>query len=425
MLVIQTVKAFIDMNKMKHFYGWWIVFAGTAILLVANGIGFYGHSVILDPLCAQHAWSKGTVSAAITLFFFTNGLAALFMGQWVDKYGPKRFLVLGSLFFSAGLIALTKVQTLPQLFAVYFILAIGFCATALVPVNTLITNWFVRKRGLAMSIVGNGLSIGGMVMVPLASFFILSFGLNKALGILSLINILVIVPVTLIFIKQRPSDIGQFPDGDTPDESSAGALSESEVQLEKWTRRQAAKTVAFWAIALTFMLALGCQIAYLVHQVSFLSQYLGTQQAAATVSITTGASIFGRMVLGIFVDRLDNRQVTMACVILQGVAIVTLAFSSHVAVLYLCTFIFGLTMGSILMMMSLLTAECFGIPSFATLFGTIWFITMPGAAFGPSIAGLIFDATQSYTSSFMLFALASFLSAGIICFAKPPAGHGG
>ncbi|MCP3872029.1 MAG: MFS transporter, partial [Desulfobacteraceae bacterium] len=98
----------------------------------------------------------------------------------------------------------------------------------------------------------------------------------------------------------------------------------------------------------------------------------------------------------------------------------TLAFSNHVVVLYLCTFVFGLTMGPLLMMQSLITGECFGIPSFATVSGTIGLITIPGAAFGPAIAGLIYDATQSYTMSFLLFASVSFLSAGIIYFARPP-----
>ncbi len=405
---------------MKRFYGWWIVFAGSVILFIASGIGFYSHSVILDPLREMYSWSKGTVSAAITLFFFTNGIAGLVIGRWVDRYGPKWFLIFGSLLFSAGLYMLPRINNLPQLFAIYLILALGFCSTALVPVNTLLTNWFIRKRGFAMSITSNGLSVGGMVMVPLTSFFILQLGFNQALTILAIIYVAVIVPITLMFIKQRPSDIGQYADGDLPSEASEEIVQYPGSQMQTWTRLQAMKTMAFWSISIAFMLALAGQIAYLVHQVSFLTQYLGSQQAAVTVSITTGASIMGRLVIGSFVDRVDKRYVSIGCVILQGSAVATLAFSSHVVVLYLCTFVFGLTMGPLLMMQSLITGECFGIPSFATVAGTIGLITMPGAAFGPVIAGLIYDATQSYSISFLLFASASFLSAGIIYFARPP-----
>jgi sugar phosphate permease len=406
---------------MNRFYGWWIVFAGSIILFIASGIGFYCHSVILDPLRELHGWSKGTVSAAITLFFFTNGVAGLIMGRWVDRYGPKWFLVGGSFLFGAGLFALPKISNLTQLFAVYLILAIGFCATALVPVNTLLTHWFIRRRGFAMSIASNGLSLGGMVMVPLTSFFILRLGFSQAMNILAVIYVAVVVPVTLIFIKQKPADIGQTPDGDPPPEPAQGKKQPQNSQMQTWTRQQAMKTAAFWSIAFAFMFALAGQIAYLVHQVSFLTQYLGAQQAAATVSITTGASIMGRLLIGSFVDRTDKRFVTMVCVLLQGTAVLTLAFSSHVAVLYICTFVFGLTMGPLLMMQSLLIGECYGIPSFATVAGAIGLITMPGAAFGPVVAGLIFDATQSYAVSFIFFSSLSFISAGIVYFARPPA----
>ena len=116
--------------------------------------------------------------------------------------------------------------------------------------------------------------------------------------------------------------------------------------MRTWTRREAVKTMAFWSIALSFMLALGGQIAYLVHQVSFLGQYLGPQGAATAVAITACASIVGRLFLGTFVDRCDKRYVTMVCVLIQGIAVLTLAFYSHVVLLYLCTFAFGLTMGS-------------------------------------------------------------------------------
>ncbi len=192
--------------------------------------------------------------------------------------------------------------------------------------------------------------------------------------------------------------------------------------MRVWTRRQALGTVSFWAIVVAFLLALSGQIAFLVHQVSFLSQYLGITGAATAVSVTAAASIVGRLFLGTFVDRCDKRYVIMICFLIQGIAVITLAHYNHVVILYLGTFAFGLTMGSIIMSQSLIIAECFGLVSFATVSGVAMLFTMSGAAFGPTIAGFIYDATQSYQMAFTIFAVLSIIAMFVILFAKPPSG---
>jgi MFS family permease len=405
------------------FYGWWMVLVGSVILFVSSGIGFYGHGVILDPIRTAHGWSKGTISSAITLYFFTTGLMGIIIGRQIDKYGSRRFLIIGSIIFGLGFWSLSGIHKLWQLYVSYFIMSIGFCFTSLIPVNTLITNWFIRKRGLAMSLANTGLSVGGIILVPLASYLVIHRGLKTALITLGILYGIVIIPTAIFFIKQRPSDVNQFPDGDPEEvilsDRSASPLSH-ESQMRVWTRYQAMGTVAFWSITVAFLLALGGQIAYLVHQMSFLSQYIGPQGAALAVSMTAGASIVGRLFLGVFVDRCDKRYVIIACLFLQGLAIITLAFNNHVVILYLCTFAFGLTMGSIIMLQSLIVGECFGLVSFATVSGVIGLFSMSGAAFGPMIAGSIFDAYQSYQNAFTLFAGASFLAMFVILFAKPP-----
>ncbi len=404
------------------FYGWWIVLAGTVILFVASGIGFYSHGVILDPLRTLHGWSKATISSAVTLYFFTSGIMGMIIGRQIDRYGPKWVLIIGSLIIAAGFLLLGNIKTVWQLYVIYFIMALGFSCTSLVPTNTLITNWFIRKRGFAMSLTNTGLSAGGIVLVPLASYIITRWGLQIALPVLGIIYGVVVIICTY-FIKQRPSDINQFPDG-TPQEAVSSGSHSSVInyssQMRVWTRFQAMRTIAFWSIVIAFLLALAGQIAFLMHQISFLSQYLGISGAATAVSVTAGASIIGRLWLGTFVDRCDKRYVIMVCFLIQGIAVFTLAHYQHVVILYLGTLAFGLTMGNIIMMQSLITAECFGLVSFATISGLAGVFTMTGAAFGPSMAGFIFDATGSYQMAFTIFAVMSAVAILVIYYAKPP-----
>jgi MFS family permease len=410
------------LSNTGRFYGWWIVLAGTIILFVSSGIGFYGHGVILDPLRALHGWSKATISSAVTLYFFTSGIMGLFIGRRIDRYGPKWVLLIGALTIGSGFLLLSFISTVWQLYATYFIMALGFSCTSLIPVNTLITNWFISKRGLAMSLTNTGLSAGGIVMVPMASYIISRWGLAVALPVLGAVYFAVVVATTS-FVRQRPSDLNQFPDGEPPRKKPAGkhsAVLSYTAQMRVWSRSRALRTLPFWSIVIAFLLALTGQIAFLVHQVSFLSQYLGVSGAATAVSITAGASIVGRLWLGTCVDRLDKRHVIMVCFLIQGVAVMTLAHYHHVVVLYLGTLAFGLTMGNIIMMQSLITAECFGLVSFATVSGLAGVFTMAGAAFGPTIAGFIFDATQSYQTAFTIFAVMSAFAILVIYFARPP-----
>jgi MFS family permease len=409
-------------SRYEIFYGWWIVVAGTVIFIVSSGVVFYGNGVFLDPLIQTHGWSKGSVSFAVTLFFFTIGIIGLILGKKVDEYGPKPVLICGAIITGFALTLLSCINTIWQLYAVYLLLALGYGCTALLPINTLITNWFIRRRGLAMSITMTGLSIGGIIFVPFSTYLIAHWGLKTALPILGVIYCIVIVPISMFVIKQRPSDIGEMPDGDNNfvDENGKEPSLLYTSQTQTWTRVQAMRTMAFWSIVVAFLLSMTGQVAYLIHQMSFLSQTLGRTGAASAVSITAGASIIGRLLLGTVIDRMEKRYVIMILFIIQAVAVLSLAYSNHVAVLYIGTFAFGLTMGSILMMQSLITGECFGLVSFATVTGVSGVFILAGAALGPAIAGFIYDITQSYQIAFTIFAAASIVAVFAIIFAKPP-----
>ncbi|MFH0786852.1 MAG: MFS transporter [Pseudomonadota bacterium] len=405
------------------FYGWWIVVGGTAILFVSSGIGFYGHGAILDPLRMQYGWSKGVISSAITMYFAVAGVMGLVVGRFIDRYGSKPLLILGAATMGIGFLLLSRVTQLWQFFAVYFLMSVGWSGASLITISTLIANWFFRRRGFAMGLTMTGLSLGGMVLVPFSIYLTSNWGLRTALPILGAVVWVVVIPIAIFIVRQRPSDLGQFPDGKSPvtfSEKIAGARVSYASQMQVWTGTEAMQTTAFWAIVAAFFLGLSGQFAFLVHQVSFLSQTLGTKGAASAVSITAGASIIGRLFLGSIADRSDKRFLTMICFFVQGVAVLSMAYFRQTTVLYLGTFAFGLIMGGIVMMQSLLIGECFGMVSFGTISGLSGVFSVSGASIGPTIAGLIYDATQDYRIAFVLFAVASLLAMVAVFFARPP-----
>ena len=405
------------------FYGWWIVIGGMAIMTVSSGIGFFGHALILDPLRAEFGWSKGTVSSAVTLFLFMAAVTGSIVGGKIDKYGPSPVLVLGSLFMGSGFVLLGQIKELWHLYAVYILLAVGWGGIHLLPVSTLIANWFVKKRGLAMSVAMTGMSLGGVIIVPAAGYLLRRMGLRASLPFFGFVFWAVILPIAIFVIKKRPADMGLTPDGERPSEVAAGKeevpLSFS-AQMKPWTRRQALGTKAFWAIVFAFFLVFCGQVTFMIHGISFLSPLLGPAGAAASVSVMTGASFFGRLLVGSCVDRLDKRFAAFACFLLQGGAVLVMAHSHHTATLYLCVIAFGLTMGNVIMLLSLIIGEYFGTVSFGRVSGLAMLFTISGSAFGPMIAGILFDLTRSYSAAFTLFALTYAIASVIILFTKPP-----
>lgn len=416
-------KIFGSIPGVNIFYGWWIVLSCVIILSASVGIGFYCHGVILDPIRNRFGWSNGIVSSAVTLFFSMSGIVGLIIGPKIDRLGAKPFIVSGALIFSASFCLLCYIDRIWQLLLVYFLMSIGFCFSSLLPVSTLITNWFVRKRGLAFSFTTIGLSLGAVFLVPLASYLVINNGFKTMVFALSAIYSIMIVPITLLVVKTRPADLNLQPDGvagDVSDFSVPQSSLNNSVQQFQWTRVQVFKTKAFWAIAIAFSVGLCCQNGFLVHQVPFFSGYLGKMGAATLVSITTGASVLGRLILGGFVDRYEKRYLAACFFTIQGIALLLLALSQHTVILYFSSFMFGLMMGPVFMMMNLITGDCFGMVSFGMISGLIGLFQNVGSSLGPVIAGVLFDVTGGYVNGFFLFALFYMISMISIFFARIP-----
>lgn len=274
-----------------------------------------------------------------------------------------------------------------------------------------------------MSIAMTGLSIGGIAVAPLASHAVHGWGLNISLSVFGLTYWVVIIPIALFILKQRPSVMGLLPDGvplhTSPDVESKSTINYS-TQMQVWTRLEAMGTKAFWAIVLTFLFGISGQMSFLMHEVSFMSQFVGPTRAVSAISVTSGASLLGRFSLGAVVDRFDKRILTMLCLYLQAAAMLTAGHSTQVIILYLCVFAFGLTMGNVVLLQSLIIGECFGQVSFGTVFGLASLFISSVSSLGPMIAGFIYDSTQSYRTAFSIFAAMSTFATLFLIYAKPP-----
>jgi sugar phosphate permease len=333
------------------------------------------------------------------------------------------FLLVGMVVNGISAAFIGLVSELWQLYLVYFVFATAYGMSAAVAVNAIMTRWFIRKRALAMSISSTGVSAGGVILAPLASKLIDIGGLQLATPLLGAMVLVVAVPVVVLVIAWDPAQMGLHPDGD----SEAAAAPNTALlrrlhatQMRQWTRREAMRTLPFWAIFLAFLMVLVAQTGYIIHQVSFLQERLGSRsEAAFTISVTALGSVVARLAVGIFADGVDKRLLTLVLFLVQGTCVLLIIHIENVAATWAITLVFGFTIGNIYMMQSLLVGEIFGMVSFGSIFGLISLAGQVGSGLGPIGVGFLHDQTDGYAVPFTVLALLNYAAALVVVFARP------
>ncbi|MCC6386700.1 MAG: MFS transporter [Dehalococcoidia bacterium] len=404
----------------RVYYGWYVAIACALLMFVGVGVGYYGLPIFIKPLKEEHGWSTTQVSWAPTIYFFLSGLTSAVIGPIIDRRGPMLFMTVGLVVNGVSAAFIGLVDELWQLYAVYFVFAVAYGMSAGVAVNAIMTRWFIRRRALAMSISSTGVSLGGVVLAPVASRLIDAGGLELATPILGAIVVLVGLPVVLLVIAWEPRQMGLFPDGETREAARPAPGSAQAAQIRRWSRVEAMGTLGFWAVFLAFLMVLIAQTGYIIHQVSFLEERLGSRsEAAFTLSVTAFGSIVARLVVGIFADGVDKRLLTVLLFVVQATCTLLIVSIDNVAATWVLTLMFGFTIGNIYMMQSLLVGELFGMVSFGSVFGLISFAGQLGSALGPIGVGFLHDQSNGYGLPFTVTAVITYSAALVILFARP------
>ncbi|MFN0096030.1 MAG: MFS transporter [Dehalococcoidia bacterium] len=404
----------------RLFYGWYVAMACGVLMFVGVGVGYYGLPIFLKPLRVDHGWSTTEVSWAPAIYFCVAGLTAALTGPIIDRAGPIRFMAIGTVINAISGALIGFVDELWQLYLVYFVFAVAYGLSSGVAVQAIMTRWFIRKRALAMSISSTGVSLGGVVIAPVAGLLIHQGGLELATPILGGLVLVAGLPVILLVLAWTPQAMGLEPDGQAPSTADAASRRLMSTQQRAWTRQQALRTVSFWAILAAFLLVLIAQTGYIIHQVSFLEEKLDSRTAAvSTISLTAFGSIVARLVVGIFADGIDRRWLSAILFAIQGSCVLAIIHIDNHLAIWALTLLFGFTIGNVYMMQSLLVGEIFGMVSFGTVFGLISFAGQTGSGIGPIGIGWLHDVNGNYELPFTVTAAMTFAAAVIVLFARP------
>ena len=378
--------------------------------LYSFGLGFYGLAVYVAALQRVHGWSAAAVSAPVTLYYVAGALLTAAISTVYERFGPRAVVATGSVAMAAGVVALGAVERPWQLYPVFLLMSLGWGATSGAAINIILAPWFQRRRGLAVSLAFNGATLGGVVVAPALLVLIDRVGFARALATAAPVLLVAMLLVAMGVMRRGPGELGLGPDGDAGPPPSGDAAADRE---PGW-RRQALCSRRFWSVAAPFALGLAAQVGVLTHLVALVTPMLGAGGAARAVSTATAAALLGRLITGVVVDRLNPRRVTAATLVVQLGGLALLAWAPSTAGVYAGCILFGLGVGNLTTLPSLVLAAEWPRERFSRLVGLVVGINQITFAFGPSLVGVVRDWTGAYGPALAVCAALQALAAGMI-----------
>ena len=373
---------------MKVFYGWVIV--GVGIVVTCVGFGAMATlSVFLQPMAETMGWSRTGVATAALLNFLCMGVGAFMWGALSDRYGTRAVVLCGGALLGLGMVVASQATTLWQ-FQLLFGTIVGLAAGSFyAPMTATTTRWFTHNRSLAVALVSAGLSFGSTLMAPLARWLITTYDWRTAMLLLGDVVWLIVIPAA--FLVRNP-----------PAATPPAAMATTAVAGRELTIGEVMRTPQFAAIALTHFACCAAHSGPIFHMVTHAIDRGVPTMAAATVLSAAGlASLSGKIVCGLFADRIGAKRTLVAGLALQAVAISFYLFTAGLASFYALALMFGFAYGGVMPLYAILVREYFGERIMGAAFGAVSVAATLGMALGPWLGGALYDSLGSYAWMFV------------------------
>ena len=399
-------------KQTKKFPGRWVLGACFTLLTFSSGLGFYGLAVYLQAFSRELGWSVSSISLATTLFFLVGGISGVWIAKFIAKHDVRIMVLGGATLAATALFSMRFVEQKWQLFVVYGFYALGWSASGMGPVTTVVTRWFHVRRASALAIASTGLSMGGIVVTPFIKWTLDSQGIRNGSPWLALIWFLGTVPVTLFLLRAFPQPYGWLPDG-------ARAAPGEVADISGTPLNDAVQTKFFRAVTVGYIFALGAQVGGALQLVKLVEERTNRSTAILATIVLSSMSIISRFIAGRIIPRVDMTRFTVGLATLQGLSLASIALNESRIGLLLSIAVFGITIGNMVMMQSLLLAERFGVRDYPRIAARSGLISFSGTALGPLLLGWLYDVAGGYRTAYLAAAICSLLGAAMFSLAGP------
>lgn len=393
------------------FYGWWLLAASVCAMALGSGVSFWAFGLYVGPLEAEFGWTRAEVSLGFSSALLVSGLSAPLIGRFIDRHGPRTGILVGTVLTALSYLLMATTDSLWQWYLYSVINAVVRQLMFFIPFMALISRWFDRRRGTAMSILGTGFSLGGFIVLPLVSLVMETLEWRATLIASGIAVAAVFLPIGLFVVRNSPADLGLSPDGAREADGSASIPRE----VDGVSLREALASPLFWVLAFGFMIFFYGMFGWLVHQVPFYESIgLSRRTATTIVAIAAGLSIGTRLLVGVIADRISRFEyavIGLALTLLSAMAVLSFSTEPAAIAVFLSLWVIGTAGGP--MVEALILTRAFGVKHFATILGAVVVVETIGQILSPTIAGAIYDATGSYDLALFMF-MGTFATAAVM-----------
>ncbi len=400
--------------RQSRFQGWSVVWVAFVIAVFGWGVGFYSPGVLLLTLHASKGWPVAMISSAITAHFLIGAALIVYLPEAHRSIGLAQTTIIGAVLAGAGIVAWSVASAPWQLFVAAAISGSGWAATSGAAINAMVAPWFDRDRPKAIGLAFNGASIGGVVFPPLLILLIAKIGVEAAAVAVGIAMPLVIIPLSIFYLRRDPKGLGLAPDGLLIDSKPHVAT-----PLTRSPRKDLIKTKGFMTLSVAFALALFAQVGLLTHLLTRISPLLGENGAAAAVSMVTTSAVLGRTLLGWTIGGRDRRLAASANFLLQSVGVALMIISIAPTVVLVGCVLFGLGVGNVVSLPPLIAQHEFRAADVGTVVALVVAFNQAVFALAPAVLGVLRDIATSYVVPFAL-AAAMQIVAALIVLIRPP-----
>ncbi len=415
------------MTKEPRFYGWTLLVV-LWLIVFADSFPYAGASVSNVYMADDLHFNRSTLGLIFAIFAWMSGMLGPVVAVCVDKLGVRFTLVLGSTIAALGAVLMaTFVHTEVQAIAVFGVMmGLGFSVAGPLAAQAGIVRWFVKGKARAISLLMTSSSIGGIVAPILlnrmsagghagwrASWWLVC-GLSGCAALM-----------TLFWVKERPSDLGQTPDGGLAGSESISPGRQRTPQVyktrEEWSYSEVLRSPTFWLLLIpgtAFSVTLPLLGA---HEVAHLRD-LGHSPAAAalSISILSFAMLLGMLGVAAFGDRIEPRWIWAASMLVLSLGVLWAFRATGPVGLYRYAVVVGLGFGGAVPAGMTLMANYYGNRPFASIMGLLAVLATTAGAIAAYGAGLVYDRFGSYAGAYYAVSLLCFAGFAALLLTRPP-----